>query len=166
MGRDHEDQPIPSLSLPAGGVPEPSFFERACIWFPIIGWIIANELGRARIEPVRRHIERQFAKRQSTSKQWGYDGSSRQNVAQVICQRISEEFAWPTANFAPDDRLAIACFDDDGESSEAFSQIEKDLGLPNNCAWTEQLDGDGVTLGALVDHVCRLAAANRDGAPP
>src|ERR1700722_2087485 len=82
---------------PAGGV------ERACMWVPVIGWVVAAGLEARRRRARNVFIAKQIAgRRHSTIEAWGND-PRRQAVAATVCKAIQTVLGWPNSHYLPDD---------------------------------------------------------------
>lgn len=145
-----ETTPTP-LAEPPFRVQPQSWIEQACMFVPLLGWVIAAVLGARRRRPRREFIARQIARRHPTTAAWG-DDPRRRAVALAVCDTIRVVFDWPNSHFVPDDRLDLLMW----EVSDRFDEL---LGHSNCESVTVTLGGfartPDTTLGQLVDAIVR-----------
>ena len=60
------------------------------MWLPILGWMFASMLEKARFDPIVRSIEQQLQDRPDTSQLWGVD-PDRQRISSAI-RRIADMY--------------------------------------------------------------------------
>jgi hypothetical protein len=157
----------PLTDAPSPPAP-PSRFERACMFVPILGWIVAARLEMRRRAPKTQHIARQIAERSgpATVAAWG-DEPSRLSVVRDVIDAIQRQFDWPSGHFLPGDRLDLLMWSEGGgmggEVLFCLFDIERRVGVKLR---RDDVDFLTLTLGQFVDYVNarRGKAARPDGA--
>lgn len=145
--------PIPN---PASIVPRPSWFECITRWIPIVGWHIANELERKRLEPFITSVKEELRGRSPAVADLWKNGAEQQ-FALFLCEQIQMELDWPNAHFIPADSFGALFIDDDGVGIDIAEAVEQYLGLATGAISSSFLDKmNHMTLGQAVEHLLSL----------
>lgn len=141
------------IFLPPGCENVPTLFERACMFVPVLGWIVAWLIESRRLQRIRERLFAQVENRGSIPiETWG--SPERQKCAAVVIRAI-QSFGWPTANFLPEDQFGLLLYgENELEVQAVLTEIEEQIGAPPGDWSTEEIAAVWNTrLGELVGYL-------------
>jgi hypothetical protein len=149
-------KPLPDVSE---FLSSPSFLERSCLVFPIVGWVIGNELVDRRIRRARAPIAKILESRPSGVSSNPYD-SLRAEVLSVLRKCIRQLFDWPNDSFLETDRMSALLLGYDDLLVLEFEQcLVGSLGVKMSDSVSLETLYSQMTLGEVADLI--IAARSR-----
>ncbi len=113
-------------------IPPPSCLEKTLIYFPVIGWIIANEIYQRRIWPVKQSLYSQFSKRCRCYNWSELPDEFDELFVTAISSALSDCFNWPHSWFHPLDPMSLVMFDNDLGYVEFLNWFEDEYSIDRN----------------------------------
>ena len=105
-----------------------SKFERVCMCIPIVGWMVAGMIEKAKLHPAESAILKQIRDRKAAPRS-DWSTPDAKQIADRVARICQEQIGWPNSHFVPDDpfEIMIALRTGDLCEVEAIMALEEEF---------------------------------------